>query len=265
MRRVLLPLLSLLLFDLHVPPAARAAGQPYYAAGTRCAAPASLARLGEPLRHVALRMAQRSPLTIVAIGSSSTQGHGASKPENAYPARLRAHLQALLPDVPVTVFNLGVGGEEARQMIDRFDSQVLPLSPDLVIWQVGSNGAMRGRSSGEVTPLIGEGIDRLHSIDVDVVLMNAQYAPAILARPRLLEYLLAVDDAIRVHRAGLLDRFDIMQHWHATGALTMSDLLTADGVHHNDLGYDCIAQVLAEAIVDAAADAHSSVVNHTSE
>lgn len=266
MRRLILPpLLALLLLGILAPAATRAGGQPHYAAGTRCAAPAALARLGEPLRHVALRIARHSALTIVAIGSSSTQGHGASKPENAYPARLQAHLQAQLPDVPVTVFNLGVGGEEARQMIDRFDSQLLPLNPDLVIWQVGSNGAMRGRSSGEITPLIGEGIDRLHSIGVDVVLMNAQYAPAILARPRLLEYLLAMDDAIRVHRAGLLDRFDIMQHWHTTGALPMSELLTADGVHHNDLGYDCIAQVLADAIVDAASDANSSAVNDSSE
>lgn len=257
--------LALLTLSLLAPWRAEAAEALQFAAGTPCAAPASLARLGEPLRRVALRVADGSPLTVVAIGSSSTQGHGASIPANAYPARLQAHLQALLTAIPVTVVNLGSGGEEARQMIDRFDTQVRPLNPDLVIWQVGSNSAMRGRSSDEIVPLIGEGIDRLHSLGTDVVLMNAQYAPAILARPRLLEYLMAMDDAIQAHRSGLLNRFDIMHRWFATGALRSGDVLTADGLHHNDRGYDCIARVLAEAIVDAAGDAQARMELESSE
>ena len=250
---------ALLALMLMLPGPARAAEGSYFAAGTRCATPASLARLGEPLRRVAARIADGSPLTVVAIGSSSTQGHGASKPDNAYPARLQAHLQVLLPNLGVTVINLGVGGEEARQMIDRFATQIPTLDPDLVIWQVGSNSAMRGRSSDEIVPLIGEGIERLQRLDADVVLMNAQYAPAILARPRLLEYLLAMDDAIQEHRTGLLNRFDIMHRWFSAGMLASADVLTADGLHHNDLGYDCIAHVLADAIVDAASDAHAQV------
>jgi acyl-CoA thioesterase I len=256
---------ALLTLMLMLPGAAGAAEGLTFAADTRCATPAALARLGEPLRRVAARIADGSPLTVVAVGSSSTQGHGASRPENAYPARLQAHLRTLLPNLLVTVVNLGVGGEEARQMMDRFDTQVLSLNPDLVIWQVGSNSAMRGRSSDEIVPLIGEGIDRLHQLDADVVLMNAQYAPAILARPRLLEYLLAMDDAIQEHRTGLLNRFDIMHRWFSTGALASADVLTQDGLQHNDLGYDCIAHVLADAIVDAARDAHAQVEKDGSE
>jgi acyl-CoA thioesterase I len=256
---------ALLALALTIPAMAEAADESSFAAGTRCATPASLARLGEPLRRVATRIADGSPLTIVAIGSSSTQGHGASKPENTYPARLEAHLHTLLPGLPITVINRGVGGEEARQMIDRFDVQVLPLHPDLVIWQVGSNSAMRGRSSDEIVPLIGEGIDRLHQANADVVLMNAQYAPAILARPRLLEYLMVMDDAIQAHRTGLLNRFDIMHRWFATGVFEAADVLTADGLHHNDQGYDCVARVLAEAIVDAASDALAHLDKDSSE
>jgi hypothetical protein len=45
--------------------------------------------------------------------------------------------------------------------------------------------------------------------------------------------------------------------------MAIADPLIADGLHHNDLGYDCLARVLAEAIVAAAHDAESLVVTAT--
>jgi lysophospholipase L1-like esterase len=238
-------------------------GETVYGDGTRCACTSSIAALGEPLRQVSQRIARRAPLKIVAIGSSSTQGHGASTPANAYPARLEVHMEQLLPDVPVTVVNLGIGGEEAKQMLARFESQVLPEWPDLVIWQVGSNSALRGRNITDVAAPIGEGVDLLQRRGIDVVLMNAQYAPATIARPRIGDYLMVVDDTARRHRAGLLDRYEIMRRWVSNGAMAIADPLIADGLHHNDLGYDCLARVLAEAIVAAAHDAESLVVTAT--
>src|SRR5215218_8776636 len=44
-------------------------------------------------------LAHAAPVTIVAFGSSSTEGAGSSGPEATYPARLEAQLRATLPGV----------------------------------------------------------------------------------------------------------------------------------------------------------------------
>src|SRR5580692_8237002 len=63
----------------------------------RCSAPASLTALVDPLPQTALRLATGKSLTIVALGSSSTYGTGATKPEYSYPSRLAALLRARYP------------------------------------------------------------------------------------------------------------------------------------------------------------------------
>jgi hypothetical protein len=45
------------------------------------------------LPHVARQIAIGAPLKIVAFGSSSTEGIGASSPANSYPSRLQVDLR----------------------------------------------------------------------------------------------------------------------------------------------------------------------------
>ena len=76
-----------------------------------------------------------------------------------YPSRLEAELKARLPGLPVTVLNKGIGGEEAPQMVARFEADVFEEAPDLVLWQVGSNSVLRDHPTpGEV---IRQGVERL--------------------------------------------------------------------------------------------------------
>ena len=56
---------------------------------------ASVEAVPLPASRAALRAGQ--PFTVVAFGSSSTEGSGASTPGHAYPARLEALLRAALP------------------------------------------------------------------------------------------------------------------------------------------------------------------------
>src|SRR5215472_6387478 len=77
-----------------------------------CSAPAALMRLTQPLPRLALRLAKHQPVTIVAIGSSSTSGAGASSPAASYPSRLALELRARFPGDSITVINRGVNGEE---------------------------------------------------------------------------------------------------------------------------------------------------------
>ena len=55
----------------------------------------------------------------------STAGVGASTIEANYPSRLEAELRARIPGAVFHVINHGVSGDEARQMLTRFEADVL--------------------------------------------------------------------------------------------------------------------------------------------
>ena len=87
---------------------------------------------------------------IVALGSSSTQGAMASDLAHSYPAVLQQALSAGLPEAHVAVINRGIGGQDAAEELARLDADVLAMRPQLVIWQVGANGALRNADPGGV-------------------------------------------------------------------------------------------------------------------
>ena len=151
-------------------------------AAASCNAPADLVRLVNPLKRMAQRVAAGQPLTIVAIGSSSTAGAGASSPAMNYPSRLAVELQAMYPSLSVTVINRGVNGEESHDMLARFDRDVFAQNPDLVLWQVGSNSVLRDRPLDEANASLRDGLKRLREAGSDVVLINPQYAPKVITK-----------------------------------------------------------------------------------
>lgn len=85
-------------------------------------------RLASPLPRFAHKLASEELITIVAIGSSSTAGAGASSAAASYPNRLAVELKKHFPNNSITVINRGVGGEEVGDMLKRFDSAVVASS-----------------------------------------------------------------------------------------------------------------------------------------
>jgi acyl-CoA thioesterase I len=162
--------------------AAVSAGGSHTALG--CTAPEEITHFRVRLLNTARAMRAGKALVIVAIGSSSTAGVGASDPAHAYPALLAEELRHRWPQLTLTAINKGVGGEMASQMLARFERDVLPYHPQLVIWQTGSNQALRSRDIDGYADTIREGISRLRAAQADVVLMDPQFAPRVVARPR---------------------------------------------------------------------------------
>ena len=113
------PALSGVVIALAVIAALLGGGSADPAAPARCGAPPSLVAIEPALTHAATRIDRGDPLKIVAVGSSSTSGTGASAPDLAYPARLAAELRARFPGLDVVVVNRGKGGEDAPQMMKR--------------------------------------------------------------------------------------------------------------------------------------------------
>ena len=86
-----------------------------------CAVPPALSAVGVSLDRSALRLGQGRPLTIVAMGSSSTQGVGASAPSMSYPSRLEGELRDRFPAVEIRVLNRGIGGQDVGEELNRLD------------------------------------------------------------------------------------------------------------------------------------------------
>jgi len=62
-----------------------------------CDAPFAMIRFDNPLMRVAEKLKTEKPITVVAIGSSSTAGSGASSPATSYPSRLAYELMQRFP------------------------------------------------------------------------------------------------------------------------------------------------------------------------
>lgn len=201
------------------------------------------------LPHVEQAIAANAEVTIVALGSSSTQGSRSSNVAHSYPAILQAELSAALPQAHVAVINRGIGGQDAAEMLPRLESDVLPVQPILVIWQVGANGAIKQRDPDLFRNLLTAGVERLRGAGIDVVLMDNQRAPEILSSPHHVQIAQAMADVAKSTATGLFGRGALMDQWSAAGR-PYEQFISGDGIHHNDLGYRCVAKALASAILD---------------
>jgi lysophospholipase L1-like esterase len=218
----------------------------------RCTAPDEVTRFKVPLPHAARAIRHGTALVIVAIGSSSTQGVGASDQAHTYPPLLAEELQRRWPRLAVTVVNKGIGGETAEQMLARFTRDVLPYHPQLVIWQTGSNYALSGEDVQGYEQTVRAGIARLKAAHMDVILMDPQYAPRVLGRPlhqAIVDTIRKVGNDLKV---AVFQRFAVMRHWVTEGQYRIEDLITRDQLHMNDVSYQCIAHLLANSLASAA-------------
>lgn len=214
-----------------------------------CAPPSALVAPIISFDRLAAAIASERRVRIVAIGSSTTEGVGASSPAYSYPALLSSELGEARPDIGWSVYGRGIGGEDVAETFARFDDDVLTLRPALVIWQIGSNAAMRGTDPGHFRTLVKRGVEMLKAAGADVILMNPQFAPRLNRRPHLARFTEALAQIAVKTEAALFPRYELMRFWVETRGVPLSSLLVEDELHHGDFGYACIAQALARMVL----------------
>jgi lysophospholipase L1-like esterase len=214
-----------------------------------CLQPKGGAQSMGSLPHVAAKLAAGKPVVIVAFGSSSTQGYGSSSPEFNYPNRLAAQLHRKYAGADITVLNQGVGGEDAPEMIKRLQA-VIDAKPDMVIWQVGTNAVLRNLDPADTANLVEEGVARLQAASADVVLVDPQYSPRVTEHPESTSRMINVLRKVaQLRHIGIFPRFEVMRQWHDQQALPVESFVYTDGLHMNDWGYACFAQLLGDDII----------------
>jgi lysophospholipase L1-like esterase len=225
---------------------------PNAASALACTAPAEFVHFDRPLLHTMRRLSGGQPLNIVAIGSSSTAGAGATSPEASYPSRLSVELRTKFPGHEITVLNRGVNGEETDNMMARFGSDVMAAHPQLVLWQIGTNSVLRDHPLGTHNVELREGIEELKNSGADVVLIDPQFAPAVLAKPETPGMVEQIAEAAKDENVDLFHRFAVMRDWYEHQHYSYSVFVSPDGLHMNDWGYACWAKLLAGSIAEAA-------------
>lgn len=252
--RAIKPLaLSTFLFALALPLSARA--EPSYPAPVKnfeCDAPLDVVRLVHPLSHLAHKLEAHEPIVIVAIGSSSTAGAGASSNKATYPSRLAGELKKHFPTHDITVLNKGVGGEEVPDMLKRFDNAVVANKPDLVLWQLGTNSLLRDHQLDDRGANVRDGLKKIRTIGADIVLIDPQFAPKVIAKPHAERMIEFIATTAKLEGVALFRRYDVMKRWSVTDRMPFATFVAPDGLHMNDWSYACMAQGLGTAIAEAA-------------
>jgi acyl-CoA thioesterase-1 len=241
---VVTAILALSAVALADPPSARVGSE----IPPSCATPPSLSVIHPALERTGSRIGAGKPVTIVAMGSSSTQGVGASDPSMNYPSRLEQELKARYPGAEIRVINHGIGGQDVAEELARLDRDVVAEHPDLVIWQLGTNAVLRRDDLSSDEELIRRGVRLLKNDGIDIVLMDLQYAPRVLARPAAAEMERLIAEVAHTTGVGLFRRFEIMQHWNEAHQLAPAALIGPDGLHMTDASYGCLSTQLAEAL-----------------
>lgn len=211
-----------------------------------------------PLPHLGERLARNGDVTIVAIGSSSTSGEGGAKRIKPYPAYLEDWLRQKYENQLIKVINEGVGGQEAPDELQRMQD-VIDAKPALTIWQLGTNAVWKDQDFGQVDSAIKKGLRLLKSQPMDVILMDLQYAPALLTDNKIgaaLRMQSLIAQAAAAANVSVFRRFDMMRRIVEIERRSFDALIdpTDDKrLHENESISDRIGYELCEAIAAAVA------------
>ena len=202
------------------------------------------------LPHLQRSLARHRKTKIIAVGSSSIAGEGDVIP---FPPRLELLLRKRYPDRMIDIVNRGVGGQEAPEELGRFQSDVIDEEPSLVIWQVGTNAIYHRDlyDPHRVADTIGAGLSWLKELEADVILMDLQYAPALLTSAKCADTKLMVSlisAAARTAEVNLFRRFALMKLWQTQDEIDPAKLIGPDGLHQTDFSTNCVTMTLDVAI-----------------
>jgi acyl-CoA thioesterase I len=200
-----------------------------------------------PLRTLSRAVRASRPVKILAIGSSSTVGVGASSPSATYVAKLETNLEGTFKGLDFQVIGRGLSGEVAQGAADRMKKEVELTRPDLVVWQVGTNDAIRHVGIDRLKDCLKSTLIWLREQKTDVVLIDPQYGEALTKDEYYEQVVATIAEIAKEQRVLLVDRFAAMRELQRVKGDTF--YLSSDNLHLNDMGHRCMAEQLARSIV----------------
>ena len=82
------------------------------------------------------------------------------------------------------------------------------------------------------------------------MLVDPQYTPAVNAKAESASKMVQLLGKVAALRhVGFFPRFEVMREWHENQSMPFDSFVIADGLHMNDWGYACFAQLLGDDII----------------
>jgi acyl-CoA thioesterase I len=204
--------------------------------------------LGASLVRTKARLRAGEILTVVALGSSSTTGFGTFGSGGAFPDVMKQELLRLRPSARIELINSGRIMDDLPANIARIDKDVLRYKPDLVVWQIGTNDVVWRGIADNAKEMLSDGVKSLKAANTDIVLLDLQYAPLVIASERHTRMEQIIADVAREQNVGQFPRFLLMKRAIEAG---VKGLVWWDGLHNSPEGYKCVGLALAQ-MIDAA-------------
>jgi hypothetical protein len=223
-----------------------------------CPMPERFYEFEPPLTKTAKALATGREVVITVLGGSSTLGLAAGATALAWPARLGSVLTDRFPSARIKVVNRAVARQTAKQVLERLDRDILPLKPNLVIWETGTMEAVRGSEVDAFRETVRTGIDELRAAGVEVALMNMQFSRETDAMIHFEPYLIALRQVADATETPLFRRRGIMRYWAESGLL---DLRVKEDTKRRQLAvklYDCIGRAMADFVTRGIPDSNSA-------
>ncbi len=223
-----------------------------------CPMPERFYEFEPPLTRTAKALATGREVVITALGGSSTLGLAAGATALAWPGRLGLVLSDRFPSARIKVVNRAVARQTAKQGLERLDRDILPLKPNLVIWETGTMEAVRGSEVDAFRETVRTGIDELRAAGVEVVLMNMQFSRETDAMIHFEPYLIAMRQVADATETPLFRRRGLMRYWAESDLL---DLRVKEDKKRRQLAaklYDCIGRAMADFVTRGIPDVNSA-------
>ena len=198
-------------------------------------------------------------MNILFFGDSITDsGRDRENPNDighGYPMFTSLMIAERFADVDFTFFNRGIGGNRTGHLVNRLDSDLVALAPDITVIMIGVNDVWCRYSTGDVVTneLFESNLRRIletaRSVGSSVVLLE----PYLLPNEKYLPAFADLDEKIRIVRTLAREYADAFIATHGAFAelLVKHDwtVMSSDGVHPNEFGARFIASKATDALI----------------
>jgi lysophospholipase L1-like esterase len=216
------------------------------------------------------------PFKIVALGASTTANR--STITGVYCQRLPEYFKK--HNVPVHIFNEGIGGNTTQHALNRFENAVLSKQPHFVIINLGLNDSWvdsddpKGESR---ISLFNYQKNILHMMNVlkeknvRVILMTpnalgkniAHYGESSNWRYKRSEkYIKTLRKIAKKEKIPLIDQWRMMNKLAAESGRQVEDFLLPDSMHTNDLWHKISAEKISQLIIEVIKGEQRIINNH---
>lgn len=200
------------------------------------------------LSHVTAKMRRGELVKVLAIGSSTTQGVGASGAARAYPAVFGRRLMELMPRLRVELTVRGYSGNKSSDILAHLREFVANgARPDLVLWQAGINDALQGVGEAQFSAVTSSAIQAVAGSNADLVMIDQPYFPGIEDLARYERFVALYDAAGASQGAVVFKRYQMMKALRQD-EVRLGLLLGPDRFHLSNEGHRCLGEALARAV-----------------